>query len=166
MEYTYERFLQNNPSAILLAEKKLHPKLDNAYMRIYSYDFDGKFGYIFRFEELMVTNPIIFDSPIPYNLLSLFCYEWFLEYEKVSGVKEMVENDGDFYSTPNHMNIWDFSSKWYIRYSNHWQFKEGEKVRKRRKLEAFHHLEELKKYASKQELIEIKKELEELLLDL
>lgn len=164
MDYPYEKFIRNNPDAMILAEKKLHPELsDKAYMRIYSYYWNNNYGYLFRYENMMVTNPLIFKIPIPDRLLPLFCYEWFLEYERISGVKEMFETDSDYFWTPNHLNSWDFAHKWEIRFGRLWKFSEGEHIRDYRKNEVYKHLNELKDNASKEELIELKKRLEEMI---
>jgi len=162
MEYSYKIFIANNPDAILLAERTLHEELpDKPYMRIYYYQWNNNYSYIFRFEDNMVTNPISFNIPIPNAILHLFCYEWFLEYEKLTGIKEMFENNEDFYSTPRHMNMWEFARKWEIRFGHPWKFNEGEGWRDFRRKNLFEDLDKLKKNASKEELSELKKKLEE-----
>jgi hypothetical protein len=160
-QYMYADFIRHNPDALILAERKLHPDLhENAFMRIYSYLRNNRYGYIFRYENYMVTNPLQFEMAIPKHFLPLFCYEWFLEYETLSGVKEMFENNEEYYWAPNHQNFWKFAKKWDIRFSNSVGYNEGQYLREKRRDDVFSNLKELKRYSTKDELIELKKRLE------
>ena len=160
-DYKYERFIQNNPEAILVAKRKIHEDMhDGAWMYIYSYTWNGQYSYLFRYQDLMVTNPITFPIPIPHEELPLFCYEWFLEYITISGIEEMFASDGDFYHSPSHLNSWDFETKWRTRYGIEYGLTEGEGLREHRKKELLKHLEEFSKNASKEEKENLKKELE------
>lgn len=164
--YPYTRFASNNPDAILLAERLLHPKLEVPnMMRIYFYRWNDQYAYMFRFEENMVTNPIFLSAPIPKGELPLFCYEWFQEYEHLSGIVDMYEKGEEWYSTPNHLNNWEFSMKWEIRYAHYYQLREGEKYRAFRKKEAIEHIRALLQNGTKEEVSSLKEELGEMFDD-
>lgn len=120
-----------------------------------------------RYREYMVTNPLTFTIPIPQHAMLLFCYEWFAEYERITGVVEMFEEDNDFYSTPNHLNGWEFETRWQSLYGEHsaldyrhFSSREGEMVRTYKTKQVYRHLDDLKKYGTKEELADLQKELE------
>lgn len=167
---TEERFLEINPDAKALASRKLHPGLhDSCVMKVYFYYIHGnQCAYAFCYQGTMVFNPILMDIPIVRDELSLFVYEWFIEWETITDIKAVMEDEETWgYSNPSHRNDWAFATPWIHRYNKTFYFDKGyhvgENLREKIKDDVLSNTEEYLKNATREEIKTIKESLEAML---